>query len=147
MDIEKGQIQKIISQMEASEAPFYEACQMLRELIEGSKWEPKGCSPGFYIMGYGAIDSHSARFTNDYILYGNTWPTKELAETARDMNKRNQYILQYKTEKGFGDGPYGLEFKNKWFVINSYYKANPELTFETREQAEETIKALRMNDE
>jgi hypothetical protein len=153
MNIDKDQIQKIISQMEASEQPFYEACKMLKELIN-PKWEPNEYTRPFYIGGDGGV------FDNFYYptsaiektrQYGNEWPTKELAETARDMNKRNQLILQAKTDIECEDGDWIISYRppNKlWVAIESERaKDNPELTFKEKEKAEEVIRMLDLNNE
>lgn len=144
----KNEIQEIINKLESSEQPFYEACEMLRKLID-DPWEPKRLDKVWYLNMDGCVCRGVQ--TDGCRLFGNEWPTEELAKTARDMTKRNNLILQYKQEKGFEDGEWvickrndGLwsEFANDMSEI----LINPELTFETKAQAQEVINALRLND-
>lgn len=150
MDIDKNQIQEIIDGLRVynPHTVVDETVKQLKALIE-PKWEPKVYEPNFYIGRNGLISISDLIYNPDR-LYGGEWPTIEAAETARDMNKRNQLILQYKLEKGFGDGGWIIvyhERREQWEVLNaSDQPENPELTFETREQAVETLKAVGLNE-
>lgn len=152
MEIDKNRIEEIIERWESQVRNDTHLCvpkSVIKELksLINPKWEPKGYEDGFYVAGYGTVGGHR-RFTQNYILYGNTWPTKETAETARDMNKRNQLILQAKIEKGYGNGDnvICLNKRGVWQGAFSDSKENPELTFESAEQAEEVIKMVGLNE-
>jgi len=118
----------------------------LKSLI---KWEPKEYEDPWISGGVG--DALQAEFSDEeWRLAGNEWPTKELAETARDMNKRNQLILQYKNDPDnmFGDGNWAIYYltaKKRWKTSYVMGTENPELTFEKQEQAEEVIRKLGLN--
>jgi len=63
------------------------------------------------------------------------------------MYERNLKILKAKHEMGYRDGDYSILYsnKNKWEVL-PIRTANPELTFETREQGEEVIRIVGLNE-
>jgi hypothetical protein len=142
---EKKKIEAIAKSLEDSEGPFYEACKLLKSLIE-EKWEPKKFDQHWWIgQGGGVHRSVSSGACTSSRLYGNEWETKELAETARDMNKRNQLILQAKHERGYGDGDWTLVYsadEEKWVATYPNYPSNPELTFDTKAHAKEVLKMV-----
>ena len=157
MNITKDDIQKVINQLESSvdssermfyEGPFYEACQMLKELIEEKPWEPKEYDPYWWINVSGEVCPPECISPKAIMGYGNRWPTKELAKTARDMNKRNQLILQAKTEIGAKDGRLYITKGRSglWQASSSDWIPDPEITFESQYQAEQVIKMLRLNE-
>jgi hypothetical protein len=150
MEIDKNKIQKIIDKLlknGAIAAMNNEAIDELKELIN-EKWEPKAYKPFWFVDGGSGITEFRAS-TEEARKYGNEWPTKELAETARDMNKRNQLILQAKHEMGYGDGRAKILYnydRDCWEGRNGVYVSTPELAFKTREQAEVIIKMVGLND-
>jgi hypothetical protein len=155
MDIDKDKLEEIIKRYDSkhfatliNDQVISHKDNLIQELkaLINPKWEPKEYIPNWGSQSDGNI-TDSDRIDKEERLYGNNWPTRELAETARDMNKRNQLILQYKTEKGFGDGRCGINHGNgEWYAYENSYIDNPELTFETKEQTEETIKAVGLNE-
>lgn len=144
----KQKLKRIVESLEKSEFPFYEACKELKALIEPEKWEPEKIDGRCYqIMGDGHFCKDES--ADEYRLYGNEWPTKEHAELARDMNKRNQWILQAKIARGFGDGEWIISYDGcdrEWKSVPSRLSDNPENTFETKAQGQEVIKMVGLND-
>ena len=156
MNISNDQIDKIIGQLKSADQSNAEGIQMLKELKEPEEWEPKKYLPNFSIEQTGRITKWSRKNSNAVRLYGNEFPTEQLAQVARDMNKRNQLILQAKTEleERLGrkiDGGYEIHIgvgENQGSLWRSAYvfkTANPELTFENQSQAEQVIKMVGLN--
>lgn len=114
---------------------------LLAELVE-EKWEPKKYIPNWYILSDGKIISSSDE-GDEYRLYGNEFPTEETTIIARNMNKRNQLILQAKIEMGYGDGRFGIFKQEDVWMCGTHSPGNPELTFETREQAETVLNMVK----
>ena len=115
---------------------------------EPEKWEPKKYSPNWTINDCGRINSYKNNSSAGR-GYGNEWPTKEAAVIAKAMNKRNQWILQAKIERGYGDGGFYIYYGprgGRYAVSNDGCTANPEITFETRLQAKDIIKMVALND-
>lgn len=116
----------------------------LKELIN-EKWEPKGGQ--YFVYPGGKIQYNADGYSDDAREYGNEFPTKELAETARDMNKRNQLILQAKHEMGYGGGKFYISRGTSgfWQASLSDWVPDPEISFETQTQAETVIKMVNLN--
>lgn len=143
MEIDEKKLKQIIDDIGAGLERGHIA---LRELIN-EKWEPKRHDYNHTAGPNGMVFS-STISEDSYRLHGSEFPTKELAETARDMNKRNQLILQAKHEMGYGDGYYKITFGlgiRVWYVTNDGKIDNPELTFETQEQAAKIISMVGLN--
>lgn len=147
MNIDKEKIERIIEELSNPSEDVMRVVHKLKSLIEPEKWEPKEYEGDIYqMMGDGTFCKD--RSFDSYRLHGSEWPTKELATIARDMNKRNQLILQAKHEKGYGDGIYYLYYhcvSEDWCVVSDGNTSNPELTLETNEQAERIIELLQLN--
>lgn len=87
------------------------------------------------------------------------WEPKEMHEYSSelgcqiiDMNVRNKRIALAKYEMGYKDGAWGIAYSNRKETWRSYNGGgyvgcidNPELTFETKEQAEHIIKMIGLN--
>lgn len=156
MEIDKDKLELIIEKLEGTEqhkAVMSVNAAVLRELkalIEPEKWEPKEYLPNWDTDSSGGVFK-SGSSNRAYRAYGNEWPTEELAKTANAMTKRNQLILQAKTEKGFGDGNYeinkgtGEDKSILWGVVQVFKSANPETTFDTKEHGEEVLEMCRLN--
>lgn len=149
----KDKIQSIINKMDA--ITIYrqglvmipaEALDELRALIKEDKWEPKQYEFNWYFRSDGKVKSYSGS-EEKARQFGNEWPTEELAIKARDMNKRNQLIMQAKHEMGYGDGNYAI-FKNSGRWRGGVASPqNTEITFENRSQTETVINMLELNNE
>lgn len=146
MEINKVQIWTKTQMLETeikSQEDIDRLTEKLKELIN-EKWEPK--EGKYHLHGDGHIASGGGSY--GYVSMGCSFKTEELAETARDMNKRNQLILQAKHEMGYGDGYYKITFGlgiRGWCVMNDGKIDNPELTFETQEQAAKIISMVGLN--
>ena len=120
---------------------------LLKDLKSLLEWEPKEHDYPLVIMPDGEIVSGSGDYATR--LMGGEWSNTGIAVKARDMNKRNQLILQAKHEMGYGDGRYKIFFNkhcNVWLTSAGYHTANPELCFETKEQAEHVIEMVGLNE-
>lgn len=127
MEIElKQEIEQIIKELGyvslESVIVSKEVLDKLKALIEPKPWEPEKFGELYRLFGDGHIekrDVHSIQ-QDEYRLQGADHPTHKLAETAGGINKRNQLILQAKTERGFGDGGYEIAVGDdgKW---NTHY--------------------------
>lgn len=127
-----------------------EVLEKLKALIEPEKWEPKEYPENWNISSRGNV-TNSSQSNKAFRLYGNESPTREVAGKIEGTNRRNQRIMQAKTEMGFGDGQYEICFgsvdseKKDWQVVCVYRAANPELTFDTQEHGEEVLKMVGLN--
>ncbi|MES0444950.1 MAG: hypothetical protein ABUJ92_00255 [Desulfobacterales bacterium] len=103
------------------------------------KWEPEEYPINYTVYANGGILETRNGTTKSERLYGNESKTREDAEKIEQMNRRNQWILQAKRFKNFPDGDYeiGVTHEGEVCIRASHIHANPEITFETGEQAKE----------
>lgn len=139
----KEEIERLIKKFEDSQVTTeHQIIKELKALIEPEKWEPKG---GLLIIEPNGVITEEEEQPYGCVVYGNAWETVKLAGIARDMNKRNQLILQAKHEIGAEDGRFGLFIQHGYWVCGTVSPGNPELSFKERTQGEKVIEMLQLN--
>lgn len=114
---------------------------------EEPKWEPKGGEWTLFSTGKYKLASSN----NEWRLFGVECATQDQIEILRDMTRRNNLIFQAKCEIEDKGGCYEISYfapRNIWVARYDLDRVtNPELSFTTRENAEQVIKMLRLNEE
>lgn len=126
MEIDKEKLERIIGSMQQCQgkpivAITTEAFNELKELIN-PKWEPMT-----------SISEYNQKIHDAYFA----------------MEERNKRIILAKLEKKFGDGKVKIYYTydvGEWQAFGGMYSSDPELTFETKAQAEEVIRMVGLNE-
>ena len=119
--------------------PADEETTKTQEPPKKKKWEPKGGQ--WYVSCYGSVLDGYIEY--DSRMFGIEYPTKELAEKARDAMRIHNLLIARKMEECPNEGEYFIWLDYEWWGVNklpSFF--HPELVLFTLEVAKKICEEL-----